>query len=483
MINSSQIDPVNLIRAKHSAPDLLRHAEIKNFSSNFNEILKRHLVDLKNDESLLSSLSRENLKGMIYDENRNIYDREENYYYNDNISHGALANDESNKLTSEKPENNIFEKNTIEEGEAALNKANTVEGVRYRESSVEDSEGPSGDQELGREDNKVARSTEDTASSEDLREILLKALSNIKLLNALLGDYEKNSEIRDIQLSLKKLQESISLDKSSGKNVNALLETILSRLRLLLKKIEEIPYLQKNSKLLATISNLKRELLNASKVLSEYYGKTERGNGTGRAGFEVSDINNRIRDEILFTVDSSGDKKQDNTASGNDNSKLGFQFFKNSTPSYRNVNSNVSGNVHTRNAFNEQLQSIIQNARIFVRDSRNGSFSIRLYPESLGKVNINLGLEQGVLHGRFLVDSMDSKNLLLENISTIKEQLQDAGISVGEFQVNVRDDGERLLKHAEENMFGHSYQDAANSSNEYDTISTYLHDGTIDMII
>jgi flagellar hook-length control protein FliK len=481
MINSSHIDPANLIREKNSTTDLLRHAEIKNFSSNFDEILMRQLVDLKNDESLLASFSREDLKGMIYDENRNIYEREENYYYSDNISHGALVNEESKKLTSENPENNIFEKNTIEEKEAALDKANTIEGVSDRESPVEDGDGFLGDKELGREDNTVARSTEDTASREDLREILRKVLSSIKLLNALLGDYEKNSDIRDIQSSLKKLQESISHDKGSRKNMNLLLETILSRLRSLLKKIEEIPYLQKNSKLHTTISNLKRELLNASKVLSEYYGKTERGNGTSRAGFEISDSNNRIRNEILFTGDSSGDKKQDNTASGNDNSRLGFQFFKNSTP-YRNVNSNVSGNVHTRNAFNEQLQSIMQNARIFVRDSRNGSFSIRLYPESLGKVNINLGLEQGVLHGRFLVDSVESKNLLLENISTIKEQLQDAGISVGEFQVNVRDERERLLN-AEENMFSHRYHDAANSSNEYDTISTYLHDGMIDMII
>lgn len=480
MINSSQIDPASLIKERNSATDLLRHAEIKNFSSNFDEILKRQLIDLKNDESLLSSLSREDFRGMIYDENRNIYEREENYYYNENILQGAREKDELEKLTSEKPENNRFDKNAREEGKAALDKANTVEGVRDGESTVEDSEAPYGDAGLGYENNTIARSTEDTVSREDLREILKKMLSNITLLNTLLGDYEKNGEIGDIRASLKKLQEHLTHNKSRN-NANTLLETALSHLRSLLKKIEEIPYLQKNAKLLTTISNLKRELLNASKVLSEYYGKTERENGPGRAGFEASDIN-KMRNEILLSGNSSGDKKQDNTASGNDNARLGFQFFKNSTSSFRNANSTVSGNVHTRNAFNEQLQTILQNARIVVRDSRNGSFSIRLYPESLGRVNINLGLEQGVLNGRFLVDSMDSKNLLLENISTIREQLQDAGISVGEFQVNVRDGGERLFD-ADENMPSHSYYDAADSSSEYETISTHLHDGTIDMII
>ena len=477
MINGSQIDPASLIKERNSATDLLRHAEIKNLSSNFDEILNRQLINLKNDESLLASLSREDFRGMIYDENRNTYEREENHYYNENILRGARERDDLNKVTPEKPENNRFVKKAREEGEA-LYKSNTAEGVRDGESSVDESETPFGETGFGYEDNTIARSKENAASREDLREILLRLLSNSMLLNTLLGDYAKNGEIGDIRESLKKLLEQLT-DSKNRKNANTLLETALSRLRSLLKKIEEIPHLQKNARLLTTISNLKRELLNASKVLSDYYGKTERENGPSRAGFETSDIN-KLRNEILLSGNSSGDKRQENTTSSNDNAKMGFQFFKNSTP-FRNTNS-VSGTIHSRNAFNEQLQTIIQNARIVVRDSRNGSFSIRLYPESLGRVNINLGLEQGILNGRFLVDSMDSKNLLLENISIIKEQLQDAGISVGEFQVNVRDGGEQLFD-ADENMLSHRYYDAADSSSEYETIAAYLHDGTIDMII
>jgi hypothetical protein len=484
MTNNSQIDLVNLIGEKRNVLDNLKHAEIKSFSSNFDEILKRQLVDLNNDESLLASLSREDPKWMIYDENRTIFEREENYYHNENISRGALEKEDSKKLTSEGFENNIFEKNTIiEEGEANLDKANTVEGVRDREIPVEDGEAPLGDRYLRYEDNTIARSTEDRVGREDLREFLKKMLSNVVLLNALLGNYGKSNEIHDIRASLKKLQESISNDKSNRKDINLRLESILLRLKSLLNKIEDIPHLQKNSKLFDTISSLKREILNVTKVLREYNGRNGRGDAISKAGIEPSDINNRINNKIFLTDNAANSKKQDNLDSRNDNSQLGFQFFRNNNSSYRNINSSASSNVHNRNAFNEQLQSIIQNARIFVKDSRNGSFSIRLYPESLGKVSINLGLEQGVLHGRFLVDSIESKNLLMENIATIREQLEDAGISLGEFQVNVRDNGERFINQTEDNIFNLKNSNSVNPLNEYDSISTYLHDGSIDMII
>jgi len=133
--------------------------------------------------------------------------------------------------------------------------------------------------------------------------------------------------------------------------------------------------------------------------------------------------------------------------------------------------------------FDEQLQQITQHARVVVQDGRNGTFTVRLYPESLGKVNISLGLEQGTLSGRFLVDSPEVKQALLEQLNTVREHLADAGVTVGEFQVNVRDGGDR-------GVFGENHErrprllnEAGNAAMNFEYASAPRHDGAIDVII
>jgi len=133
--------------------------------------------------------------------------------------------------------------------------------------------------------------------------------------------------------------------------------------------------------------------------------------------------------------------------------------------------------------FDEQLQQITQHARVVVRDGRNGSFTVRLHPENLGRVNISLGLEQGTLSGRFLVDSPEVKQALLEQLNTVRENLADAGVTVGEFQVNVRDGGDR-------GVFGENHEkrprlskEAGNAAMNFEYASAPRHDGAIDVII
>ena len=100
-------------------------------------------------------------------------------------------------------------------------------------------------------------------------------------------------------------------------------------------------------------------------------------------------------------------------------------------------------------AFMDQVGQIIENAKVVVRDSRNGSFSVRLHPRELGSMNISLSLENGVVHGKFLVETQEAKDLLTGSLDQIKQQLSDAGIPVGEFQVNVNDRRGRMLRDRE----------------------------------
>ena len=89
--------------------------------------------------------------------------------------------------------------------------------------------------------------------------------------------------------------------------------------------------------------------------------------------------------------------------------------------------------------FRENLESIIQNAKVVVKDGRNGSFSVRLHPRELGSVNISLNLHDGVVHGKFLVDTQEAKDLLTQQPRSHQAATERCGHPVGEFQVNVND--------------------------------------------
>ena len=133
----------------------------------------------------------------------------------------------------------------------------------------------------------------------------------------------------------------------------------------------------------------------------------------------------------------------------------------------------------------EHLDAMIENARVFVKDSKNGSFSIRLHPRELGSVNINLGLNDGVVHGKFLVSTQEARDLLLNNLELIKQQLEDAGISVGEFQVNVNDQRGKLLNDGERDgiAFALPAEHAVEIESEYESNAKSYHDGLINLVI
>jgi hypothetical protein len=107
-----------------------------------------------------------------------------------------------------------------------------------------------------------------------------------------------------------------------------------------------------------------------------------------------------------------------------------------------------------------------------------------MYPESLGRVNVNLGLENGVIHGRFLVDSVEAKEMILDNLGILRERMEEAGISVGEFQVNVRDEGRRFTAGEREEDIPLLPRRAAAVEAErgYDAGAMNLYDGALNVI-
>jgi flagellar hook-length control protein FliK len=138
--------------------------------------------------------------------------------------------------------------------------------------------------------------------------------------------------------------------------------------------------------------------------------------------------------------------------------------------------------------FRQNLQEIIDKARITVRDSRNGNFSVKLYPRELGNVNVNLSLDHGTITARFVVDSEEAKNLLSQNMDNLRQQLKDAGIEVGEFFVNVNDHGKRFFQENNQDrkkdlLLFPEGKEAGMAAIEYDGNTHVLNSSSINVVI
>lgn len=62
---------------------------------------------------------------------------------------------------------------------------------------------------------------------------------------------------------------------------------------------------------------------------------------------------------------------------------------------------------------------------------------IQLKPESLGRLKVNLTVTEGVLNGRIMVQNDETRDIIQANILKLHENLEQQGVSVGKFHVDV----------------------------------------------
>jgi flagellar hook-length control protein FliK len=187
--------------------------------------------------------------------------------------------------------------------------------------------------------------------------------------------------------------------------------------------------------------------------------------------------------KVFIYDEAFHDKKGSDKGSGRDN-------YNNSGAKTEIFNSSKTDRAQTAiklTDFRENLQNIIDKAKISVRDSSNGTFTVKLFPKELGSVNVNLIMENGVITGKFLVDNEDVKNQLISNLSELKYQLEESGISVGEFSVNVNDQRGKFLKQNDEERnisvpVLNSGKDLIAATEQYSS-ATLMHNGYINMVI
>lgn len=133
----------------------------------------------------------------------------------------------------------------------------------------------------------------------------------------------------------------------------------------------------------------------------------------------------------------------------------------------------------TKPVVHDQLMQLLSKAKV-IQEGEKTSLSLKLYPESLGKLSVNLGLEHGILSGRFIVESQEAKELLLQQLESIRWELEHSGVQVGEFEVNVKEHRQREFTE----IPGLSHKQTIENT-EYEVASNrYIyHDGLLDVII
>lgn len=297
-------------------------------------------------------------------------------------------------------------------------------------------------------------------------------------------------QLKELKSALLELNDQLLLNKKKffqGKELQALLKKLKHLLGSSNKKLTVNIKNQKEilepADLKQQISTLKNEI---SKHLKQIAEKAEnvavKNNDTG--DLNKNSVTNKLQVENTVTEAKDFSEIKDSSGNKENSSNHNFQFLKKEADIETSLSkSNVQAALKKSN-FSEQLNKLVQNAKIYIKDSKNGSFSLRLYPESLGRVNVNLNLEHGVIIGKFLVENTDAKEALMDNMAAVRERLQENGIAVGDFQVNVRDQNNPTSNFNEEQfLYIDTAKHNASVNSQYEMNTYYHHEGEIDLVI
>ena len=111
----------------------------------------------------------------------------------------------------------------------------------------------------------------------------------------------------------------------------------------------------------------------------------------------------------------------------------------------------------------EQLvEQLSQQLRVQWEQGRH-ELAVKLYPERLGEVHVKMAVEKDVMTLRIVVDNMDAKHLMEQNLSQLQKGLQEQHVRVDRFEVMVKHDTQQFQQQHQANdnyqqQFAHQRQ-------------------------
>ncbi len=219
-----------------------------------------------------------------------------------------------------------------------------------------------------------------------------------------------------------------------------------------------------------------------SKTEADNYGKYFAGGGSSGLDSQVKqgntqDPGNRMMAELAAMMNRNNDARNISLQSPTlpqgfsaETETANVNFINNSTTvmENRSVENLFSTNISRASGFQETLDSIIY---VIKGKSRMG---VAVEHESLGKLNINLSMDKGLVNVQISAADRVVREMLENNMQNIVDRLNEEGVSIGEFSIAQEEHQER----EEGNSF---LEGENNSNNSYEPARVYSQSGLVNI--
>jgi flagellar hook-length control protein FliK len=152
---------------------------------------------------------------------------------------------------------------------------------------------------------------------------------------------------------------------------------------------------------------------------------------------DADESTNKTNENIDVKQASTGDKLNQTEVSENvapQVEKDNFQL------NIKQANANLQKDSQVKFTKSDIINQVIKKADIFVQGSHQ-EMVMKLEPESLGKLNLKIVIENGLVTAKFVAESQQVKEVLESSFNQLKDALQQKGISVQGFSVSVKQEG------------------------------------------
>lgn len=167
-------------------------------------------------------------------------------------------------------------------------------------------------------------------------------------------------------------------------------------------------------------------------LIKEQLPEDEKAEETTTVETEKSTTIEFKADTEVKTEHSHADTKQEFTS---DNNQLANQFVQNLTQAAEQIGE-VTGQTDVVQMIREIADQILEKVKVTV-NAETTSLEITLTPEELGKVNLTVTEQDGMLKAHFVTENELAKEAIESNLIQFKEMLNEQGLKVDSIEVMV----------------------------------------------
>jgi flagellar hook-length control protein FliK len=322
------------------------------------------------------------------------------------------------------------------------------------------------------------KTAKETVAPEDLKDILQLLQDMLQQMQALANQSSNSQALTEnktaLQNVLQKLTGGQALQAGEVSKLLGELQSQLAKLteqlpaisqgetpsqteRLLaelMQKLKELP--QKNQDRIAETARTAVPMTGEKPVTGQ--SKTE----ADTAQLKAADVNPKAEEHIAEKEEEAkDDQAKEQSSSSRQNSektaareagpvnvqnqmKSDFAVPQNSKQNIQVVTKQLDAKLQKENLVpinkSDIINQVVKKADILISDSHQ-EMMMKLEPESLGKLNLKIVVEKGLITAKFMAESQQVKEVLESSFNQLKDALQEKGIVVQSFSVSVGQQG------------------------------------------